>query len=84
MFVLLFLKLLQGPYLSIVGYGLFVFLNDVFWTQAVLCPSNLSTGVSTDAVSGEGACTQEKRGKYNEFKSDRRSTGLFHHKDTDD
>lgn len=53
----------QDPYLSVVGNGLFVFLNDVFWTQAVLRPSDLGAGVGADAVGGQGACTQEERGK---------------------
>lgn len=41
-------------YLSIVGYGLFIFVNDVLWTQAVLGSSDLRAGVSTNAVGCEG------------------------------
>lgn len=70
-----------GLYLSVGGDGLFVFLNDVLGTQAVLCPSDLGAGVGADAVGREGACAQE-RGEYGEFKRDRMSTGLLHHEDT--
>lgn len=67
----------RGLYLSIGGDGLFIFLNDILGTQAVLCPSDLSAGVGADAVGREGACAQEERGEYGEFKRDRMSTGLL-------
>lgn len=68
----------RGLYLSIGGDGLFVFLNDVLGTQAVLCPSDLGAGVGADAVGREGACAHEERGEYCEFKRD----GMLHHDDT--
>lgn len=49
-----------GLYLSIVGDGLFVFLDNVLWTQAVLCSPNLSAGVCTNAIRCEGTYTQNR------------------------
>lgn len=48
-------------YLPIVRYGLFVFLDNVLRTQAVLRPSNLGAGVSTNAVGCEGAYAQKRK-----------------------
>lgn len=48
-------------YLSITRDGLFVFLNNVLRTQAILSSSNLRAGVSTNAVGCESACTQRGR-----------------------
>lgn len=52
-----------GPYLSIVGDGLFVFLDDVLGTQAVLGSSDLSAGVCTDAIGREGTYAQNMMGR---------------------
>lgn len=49
-----------GQYLSIVGDGLFVLLDNVLRTQAVLCSSNLSAGVRTNAVGCEGSYSQNR------------------------
>lgn len=47
-------------YLSIIGDGLFVFLDDVLRTQAVLCSSDLCAGVGADAIGRQGTCTQNE------------------------
>ena len=46
-------------YLAIVGDGLFVFLNNVLWAQAVLGSSNLGAGVRADTVGREGTCIRQ-------------------------
>ena len=37
-------------YLAVVGDGVFVFLYDVLWAQAVLGAADLSAGVCTDPI----------------------------------
>lgn len=50
-------------YLAIVGDGLFVFLDDVLGTQAVLRSPNLSAGVCANAVCCEGTYAQKRDGE---------------------